>query len=453
MQIGLRGHEMSAVPPYAEGMSSDQRSRTPERRSRTTALRSRITATIAAGVTEPPAPHSPRLRRGRLDLVFAADVLTAIICWAVTWGLLVHENIQHHSPHNPGLLFLLSVVACAPLVLRTKYPLTAWSVSALALLWGAATVAPYSVSGAVYLPAAIVVYVLCLYAVAVRCKPWVVTGAALVTVIGAATVEGASGTTAVIVAVLPVAVGVIVRIRRGNREELEVAERRHEGERALLQERQRIARELHDVVAHHMSVIAIQAEAGPYKMADPPPELVESFGEIRASALSGLNELRRVLGVLRSDQPDTMPQPGLEDLPSLLDSARAGGVTVTTEVTGTPRPLPDGVNLSAYRIVQEALSNAMRHAPGSAVQVRLFYGEAALVIEIRNGHGANGARPDRAGPEQDRWAGLGGGGHGIIGMRERAAMLGGNLQAGPTANDEFLVTAALPLGDGGEETA
>jgi signal transduction histidine kinase len=437
---------MPAGPPYAEGMSSDLRRRS-------TTLRGRITATITAGVTAPPTPRSPRLRRGRLDLVFAADVLTAIICWAVTYGVLVHENIQHHGPHNPGLLFLLSVVLCAPLVLRTRYPLTAWSASALALLWGAVIVQPYSATGIMYLPAAIIVYVLCLYAVAVRCKPWVVTVAALVTVIGATTVEGEPTTTAVIAAVLPVAVGVIVRIRRGNREELEVAERRHEDERALLEERQRIARELHDVVAHHMSVIAIQAEAGPYRTADPPPELVESFGEIRASALSGLNELRRVLGVLRSDQPDTMPQPGLEDLPGLLDSARVGGVTVLTDVTGTPRPLPDGVDLSAYRIVQEALSNAMRHAPGSTVQVKLFYGEAALIIEIRN-DSVNGAQADPAAPEQERWAGLGGGGHGIIGMRERAAMLGGHLQAGPVANDEFLVTAALPLGDGdgGEET-
>jgi signal transduction histidine kinase len=105
--------------------------------------------------------------------------------------------------------------------------------------------------------------------------------------------------------------------------------------------------------------------------------------------------------------------------------------------------------------VQEALSNAMRHAPGSAVQVRLFYGEAALVIEIRNDGLANGAPADRAAAGKGLWAGLDGGGHGIIGMRERATMLGGHLQAGPTANDEFLVTAALPLGDGdhGEESA
>jgi len=421
-------------------------------RSRTTTLRSRITATIQAGVTEPPTPRSPRLRRGRLDLVFAADVLTAIICAAVTWGMLATENAQHHNPRNPGLLFLLGLLTCAPLVLRTAYPLTAWSASFLALLWASVIVQTYSASGVQNLPAAVVVYVLCLYAVAVRCKPWVVIVATVVTVIAAVTVGDQLTATAVVVAALPVAVGVIVRIRRGNREELEVAERRHEGERALLEERQRIARELHDVVAHHMSVIAIQAEAGPYKTPDPPPELVESFAEIRASALSGLRELRRVLGVLRSDQPDTMPQPGLEDLPGLLDSARAGGVTVATEVTGTPRPLPDGVDLSAYRIVQEALSNAMRHAPGSTVQVKLFYGEAALVIEIRN-DGVNGAQADPAAPGDGRWAGLeDGGGHGIIGMRERAAMLGGHLQAGPVADHQFLVTAALPLGDGGEET-
>jgi signal transduction histidine kinase len=430
---------MPARPPYAEDMSTDLRRRG-------TTLRSRITTTITAGVTEPPTPRSPRLRRGRIDLVFAADVLTAIICWALSWGELVTQNTHDHSPHNPWLLFLLATALCAPLVLRTAYPLTAWSVSTVALLWGALVVQPYAAAGVVVFPAAVVVYILCLYAVALRCRPWVVVVAALVTVFGGVTLESEATVTAVAVAVIPVSVAVIVRFRRGNREELAVAERRHEGERALLQERQRIARELHDVVAHHMSVIAIQAEAGPYKTADPPPELVESFAEIRASALSGLSELRRVLGVLRSDRPDTMPQPGLEDLPGLLDSARAGGVTVTTDVAGNPRPLPDGVNLSAYRIVQEALSNAMRHAPGSAVQVNLFYGEAALVIEIRN-DGVNGTQADPADPEQGRWAGLGGGGHGIIGMRERATMLGGHLQAGPTANDEFLVTAALPLGD------
>jgi len=128
----------------------------------------------------------------------------------------------------------------------------------------------------------------------------------------------------------------------------------------------------------------------------------------------------------------------------LLESARNGGVTVISDVSGTPRPIPQGVDLSAYRIVQEALSNAMRHAPGAAVQVHLHYGEAALVIEVRNdsctpGTQALWEQPGEPGPSD-------GGGHGIIGMRERATMLGGHLEARPTPNGEFLVTAALPLG-------
>jgi signal transduction histidine kinase len=311
------------------------------------------------------------------------------------------------------------------------------------MFWASLRIPPHSLSSATYLPAGVIVYVLCLYAVAVRCRAWVVTGAGIVTVLAATYIDWQSTTSALFVAAIPVFAGVIVRSRRGSREQLEVAERRHVGERALFEERQRIARELHDVVAHHMSVIAIQAEAAPYKIADPPKELVESFTEIRASALSGLNELRRVLGVLRSDGPDTAPQPSLDDLAGLLESARNGGVTVTADVSGTPRPIPAGVNLSAYRIVQEALSNALRHAPGAQVQVKLYYGEAALVIEVRN----DGCLPGG----QSRWGehnGTGvspGGGHGIIGMRERAAMLGGHLTAGPTEQGEFLVTAALPL--------
>jgi signal transduction histidine kinase len=306
-------------------------------------------------------------------------------------------------------------------------------------------VAPNGTSTSGYLVGGAIVYILCLYAVAARCEIWVVVAAGVVTVAGSAAINPTFTVTAVFVAAATLLAGLIVRSRRGSREQLAVAERRHEGERALLEERQRIARELHDVVAHHMSVIAIQAEAAPYKTTDPPPELVESFADIRSSALSGLSELRRVLGVLRSDKPDTAPQPGLDELGSLLESARNAGLTVKNEINGSPRPLPDGVDLSGYRIVQEALSNAMRHAPGSAVQVDLFYGEAALVIEVRNDGlpAGNGDTPDRRdGAELEH-----SGGHGIIGMRERAAMLGGHLRAGPTGEGGFLVTAALPLGD------
>jgi signal transduction histidine kinase len=408
-------------------------------------LRSRTSALVATGVTHPPAPRPAWLRRGRFDLVFIADVVIALIVFGVTDGTLGTDAAHHHSPIGSAMLLLVSFLLCAPLVLRTRLPLTAWTASALAMLWAHLAVPLGSISSAGFIPGGVIVYVLCLYAVAVRCELWVVISAGLATVAGATWIYPPTAVTAVFVAAATVFAGLIVRSRRGSREQLAVAERRHEGERALLQERQRIARELHDVVAHHMSVIAIQAEAAPYKVADPPKELTESFGEIRASALSGLSELRRVLGVLRKDQPDTAPQPGLDDLDGLLESARNGGVTVTVGVTGTPRPLPEGVDLSAYRIVQEALSNAMRHAPGSAVRVMLYYGEAAVHVEVRNdsvtGRQVTGAQHNGAGLGQ-------GGGHGIIGMRERAAMLGGHLRAGLTGDGEFLVTAALPLGDG-----
>jgi signal transduction histidine kinase len=406
------------------------------RTGRTATARRQIAAVFAAGVTRPPAPRPRWLRRGRIDLVAVADVIVALICFAATNSKLAN---QHPPQASSVALMLISLALSAPLAVRTYLPLTAFCASAVGLFWVGG-----AFSGMGVLPGPVLVYILCLYAVSVRCETWVVVTAAVVTAIGGIVIYNQPLTEAFLTAAVPVLVGVVVRTRRGSTERLAVQERRHEGERALLEERQRIARELHDVVAHHMSVIAIQAEAGPYKVQDPPKELVESFAEIRASALSGLKELRRVLGVLRSDAPDIAPQPGLDDLEGLLESARSAGVTVTAGVSGTARPLPAGVDLSAYRIIQEALSNAMRHAPGAAVQVKLYYGDAALVVEVRNDH----CPPGTGAPgEQDRVP-ADGGGHGIIGMRERATMLGGHLQAGPTEKGEFLVTAALPLDPG-----
>jgi signal transduction histidine kinase len=399
---------------------------------------------VRAGVTAPPAPRPRWLRRGRLDLVFIADAAIAVTAFVLTNSMLVGANASHGGHHSTVEIIGASFVLCAPLLLRNRFPLTAWLASAAAILVVSRVIPPHAIGTPSYIPAGALVYGLCLYAVSVRCATWVVVTVGVVTGAAAVFINEPSSAVAIVLTVILLLVGTFVRSRRSGREQLEVAERRHEGERALLEERQRIARELHDVVAHHMSVIAIQAEAAPYKTTDPPKELVESFAEIRASALSGLNELRRVLGVLRSDTPDTAPQPGLDDLPGLLESARNGGVTVTSDVSGTPRPLPQGVDLSAYRIVQEALSNAMRHAPGAAVQVHLHYGEAALVIEVRNDSCAPGTQalweqPGEPGSSD-------GGGHGIMGMRERAAMLGGHLEARPAPNGEFLVTAALPIG-------
>jgi signal transduction histidine kinase len=404
----------------------------------------RFAATFVTDTTMPPTPRPGWLRRGRYDLVEVADVIIALICFAATNSTLTNANAGHHGHHSTSVLVLLAFVVSAPLVLRTRFPLGAWAVSAAAIIFTSLVIPPGSLGGTDVPVAGALVYGLCLYAVALRCRPRIVAAAVAVTVAGALFVDPGIVAQVVFLAAVPILLGVVVRVRRSGARQLEEQERRHSGERALLEERQRIARELHDVVAHHMSVIAIQAEAAPYKTADPPPELVESFGEIRASALAGLSELRRVLGVLRTGEPGTAPQPGLADLEALLDSARSGGVTVTVVCDGDPMTLPDGVDLSAYRIVQEALSNAMRHAPGSRVRVQVAYRPDSLALEIRNDAVASvlvasGAREA-------------GGGHGLVGMRERATMLGGSLDAGPTGDGGFRVAAVLPVRRPEEET-
>jgi len=400
----------------------------------------RFAATFVTDTTNPPAPRPRWLRHGRYDLVEVADVILALICFAITNSTLTNGNVNHYGHHSAGLLVLVAFVDCAPLALRTRFPLSAWALCTAALVGTSLVIPPGSLGGPDIPLAGAFVYSLCLYAVTVRCRPRIIVAAALVTVAGATFIDPGSMPQVVFLIAVPILVGVVVRVRRSGERQLEEQERRHSGERALLEERQRIARELHDVVAHHMSVIAIQAEAAPYKTADPPPELVESFGEIRASALAGLAELRRVLGVLRTGGQDTTPQPGLADLDALLDSARSGGVSVTVTCSGNPVALSEGVDLSAYRIVQEALSNAMRHAPGSHVQVDMAYRGDGLALEVRNDVGSRTA-PVLVGSGDHAV----GGGHGIIGMRERAAMLGGSLDAGPTEDGGFQVSAVLPV--------
>ncbi|MFD7200495.1 MULTISPECIES: sensor histidine kinase [unclassified Streptomyces] len=205
--------------------------------------------------------------------------------------------------------------------------------------------------------------------------------------------------------------------------------------RTLLEERTNIARELHDVVAHHMSVVAIQAEAAPYRVENPPPELEQAFVTIRENAVAALTELRRVLGVVRAEDyeaPDA-PQPTLADLGRLLENVREAGLRVGQTVTGAVRDLPQGVELSAYRIVQEALSNALRHAPGAEARVEVSYVLGGLGLRIVNGPPTGLVKPSP------------GAGHGITGMRERIAMLSGEMTAGPTADGGYEVAAFVPV--------
>jgi len=201
-------------------------------------------------------------------------------------------------------------------------------------------------------------------------------------------------------------------------------------------ERARIARELHDVVAHHISMISVQAENGRLTTAGLPEAGAQRFLAIGGTARAALTEMRRLLGVLRSDAdvgvPERRPQPGLRELTALLDEARdASGSGTRLILSGAPVSLDPGVELAAYRIVQEALTNARRHAPGAAVDVEITYGATALCLRIRD----NGPGP-APGPA---------GGHGLSGMRERAAAVGGELRTGAGgAAGGFVVEAILP---------
>jgi signal transduction histidine kinase len=200
-------------------------------------------------------------------------------------------------------------------------------------------------------------------------------------------------------------------------------------------ERARIARELHDVVAHHISMIAVQAETARLTVPGMPAAGAQRLSEIGDTARAGLTEMRRLLGVLREDTSDVAelhPQPGLQQLNELLDEARdMSGAATRLIVAGAPVPLDPGVELAAYRIVQEALTNARRHAAGAAVDVELHYTADALRLRIRdNGPGLPSSAPI--------------GGHGLTGMRERAVAVGGRLRTGDAVGG-FLVEATLPV--------
>ncbi|AUH43807.1 sensor histidine kinase [Streptomyces sp. CMB-StM0423] len=351
---------------------------------------------------------------------------------------------------------LLTALQTAAFLIALVRPVLAWWIMTAAMVAVAryALASSGSESGVMFpwTGTGLVLQATVLFAVALRCRPRVAVETLVVSVLvglGYGFLGDTEGVPfAVLVLTLPVGVGVALRGRRVARTELAAQEELTAEERArrvLLQERTRIARELHDVVAHHMSVISIQAQVAPHLVRDPPAELKENLAGIRASAVEALTELRRVLGVLRADDPSPeaaaphphdvrhAPQPTLDRLGELAAAVRRAGVDTETRTTGEPYALPPGVELSAYRIVQEALSNVARHAPGARALAEIGYHPAGLTVRVTN------TAPERAAPP---WAGAG---HGLLGMRERAAMLGGELATGTTPDGGYEVTAILPV--------
>ncbi|MEU5094580.1 sensor histidine kinase [Streptomyces sp. NPDC020996] len=214
------------------------------------------------------------------------------------------------------------------------------------------------------------------------------------------------------------------------------AEQAERARREVAEERVRIARELHDVVAHHMAVINVQAGLARFVFTSDARTAREALDTIEGASGEALAELRRMLGLLRADGvqgADRGPAPGLDQLADMVDRVRAGGVPVDLRVTGEPRPLPPGVQLCLYRVVQEALTNVLKHAPGARAGVELAYRSGEVTVSVTDdGRGVDPATSNEQG------------GHGLIGMRERAKLYGGTIVVGPRSEGGFGVHLTLP---------
>ncbi|MFC6984626.1 sensor histidine kinase [Streptomyces cirratus] len=350
-------------------------------------------------------------------------------------------NADSHGMPQAVLLFM-GLLAAVPVLMTLVRPVGAFWV-ALAVTTGLSLVQNRDLTWP-WSPATFTAYLAVMAVVAMRSRPrvacwlWAITlvfGAAMPVLVSSYESNVAPMAFASALVLLTVTVG---NTRRQAEREV-VAQQQvtavERDRRTLLEERTTIARELHDVVAHHMSVVAIQAEAAPYRVKNPPAELEAAFVTIRENAVAALTELRRVLGVVRSadyEAPDA-PQPTLASLDRLLANVREAGLSVEKTVTGAVRELPQGVELSAYRIIQEALSNSLRHAPGAAAGVEVSYVLGGLGIRVVNG------------PPTEKVLPSPGAGHGITGMRERVAMLEGEMTAGETAAGGYEVAVFIPV--------
>ncbi|MEZ3180285.1 sensor histidine kinase [Streptomyces pimonensis] len=354
---------------------------------------------------------------------------------------------------NAGVASALAVAQAAPLLLAVVRPLQAWYVVFVADVAGALVLLTVDLEERLlwpFPPMEIVGYVgLCL-ALGLRERRrtlvlvWLATAGAGIG-LGSVVPDGTSSNSTV----LTMLSGITLLLSGALRERYEAQRRLAEQEtiseaerdrRTLLEERARIARELHDVVAHHMSVITVQADTAAYRLDRLPPHVQEEFTSIAATARESLGEMRRLLGVLRNEEAhgELAPQPGLTRIGQLVEATVRAGMPV--EFTPCDADVPEAVGLSAYRIVQEALANVVRHAPGAPTQVSVSESVAQdgarLTVLV-----VNGPPPEPpAAPIEE-----GGTGHGLVGMRERVRLAGGTLDTGPLPDGGFRVAAQIPL--------
>ena len=383
--------------------------------------------------------------------------------------------LPYASQFHPAWLALLTASGqCLPLAFRRVNPVLALVCSGLIRnIYDAANFgyAPLPIAPAIALAT-----------VADRSRPWLRWASLLGTAAGiswAMTLPGHSlPYEAIVQAVIfgtAFAVGTVFRsrrkfftdlLRRAERAEAELDAVAARAASAAVTERVRIARELHDVVAHHVSLMAVQAEATGALLPDRPEAAAKSADLIASTARQAMGELRRLLGVLRapsqsagkdlSERPGLTPAASLSRLDEVLDAVRAAGLPVTLMVDGDPGALPAGIDLTAYRIVQEALTNTLRHAPGSLACVRISYSSGAVTVQVSDtgqpdSGQADSGQADSEGPDAEdsaRGASDGAGlgpGYGLAGIAERVASCGGSLTVGPVPAGGFAVTARLPV--------
>jgi len=351
----------------------------------------------------------------------------------------------HRLPHTPSAALVLVAVACLVLAWRRR-----WPVAVLSLSIAAATVFTLLgyVNGAVLVAPMGALYTVAAFSSSIRRA--VSYGLATLAVLGGASIAvnplGRFGGGVVILPFM-VAIVVVAGIAVANRRAYvdSIRDRaEQDARRRIDEERLRIARELHDVVAHTMATINVQAGVAAHVMSTRPEAVADALQAIKAASKEGLSELRAILNVLRQadDADPTQPAPGTAQLETLISGARRAGLDTTFTVTGEPVPLPSAVDLAAYRIVQESLTNAIRHAGPATAAVSLGYGRDELRIEVTDT--GRGLGDPGAGHNGDPGAGPNGG-HGLAGMRERAATVGGTLETGPGSAGGFRVAARLPL--------
>jgi signal transduction histidine kinase len=380
--------------------------------------------------------HAKRLgRQGAVDIAIAAAL--AITGIAEVWASSAFDD----DPR--GLVTLALLAMTLPLVFRRRWPL---AVLLNTLVWATVT----SVAWDLFDDAAVGMgnLLVASYAVAAYCElRKAAIGGAIILAWGAAAMlfdDVPLGDYLFVAVILGGvwAAGRTVRSRRqlavalADKNVLLEHEQEARAKQAVAEERTRIARELHDVVAHNVSVMVVQAGAERRSLGDERPETREALETIEQTGRQALTEMRRLLGMLRKDDDELAlaPQPRMEHLELLVSQVREAGMPVELEVEGEPEPLPAGVDLSAYRIVQEALTNALKHAGPARALVRVRYGRDELELEIVDDGPGLGAEATN------------GGGHGLIGMRERVSMFGGDLAAGARSGGGYSVHARLPLG-------